>query len=609
MPLAPQVRHWEGGSEVQARSQDIGLAVLVATSLRRCLWQRSCGVNFSVKRRMRPAALHWSRNHNPHRSVLMLKYIHIVSLALASVASVFGNSAGSIVAYHHGVGFATTFSGAGYTNASAALGQPNRDTSFGPVQPFNPPFDVSEIVSMGTNGFIVLRLAGPVVNGGAADFVLYGNAGFIDVDYPNGRTDSSASTFGDNPGATRISVSADNDTYYALNPAFAPVADRLFPTDGTGQFGLPVNPQLTRSDFADRSFAQIRELYAGSAGGTAYDIAWAQDGAGNPVFLHSIQYVRIDVIDGRAEIDGIVAAPGTATFAEDFSESPTGWFARGSTSLFAWNTNTGALDVTWDSRQPNSYFYRKLGTVLTRHDNFRFEFDLTLHDVAIGVTPDKPYTFEVALGLINLQSATATNFFRGQLSGTRNIVEFDYFPAFSSFGATVASTIVSTNSMFAYSHNFPMELATGDLFHVRMEYTATNSTLTTTMTRNGEPFGPLEQTRFGANFSDFRVDAFAISSYSDERADGSILARGTVDNIRLAYPEGPLIQLASRSAGNLIETRFLSRTNWQYQLERTTDLTSWNTVGAPLAGTGGELTFTHQSHEGNGFYRVRAERP
>src|SRR6266404_6322227 len=42
-------RNWEGGSEVQAPSQDIGLAVLVAVP--------PSGTNFSVKRRMRPARL------------------------------------------------------------------------------------------------------------------------------------------------------------------------------------------------------------------------------------------------------------------------------------------------------------------------------------------------------------------------------------------------------------------------------------------------------------------------------------------------------------------------------------------------------------------------
>lgn len=308
----------------------------------------------------------------------------------------------------------------------------------------------------------------------------------------------------------------------------------------------------------------------------------------------------------------LIATPwicGAATFSEDFSAAPMNWQVHGNASLFSWNTNTGALDVTWDSREPNSFFYHKLGTVLTRHDDFRFEFDLALHDVAIGVTTNRPYTFEVALGLINLSSATAPNFFRGQLSGTRNIVEFDYFPAFSSFGATVASTIVSTNNIFAYSHNFPMEMTPRDLFHVSMEYAASNSTLTTTMTRNGQPFGPLEPTRLSANFSDFRLDTFAISSYSDERADGSILAHGSVDNIVLIYPDPPAPQIIGHFEAGIFDARFSSRTNWHYHLQHTKDLRVWNAVGESVAGTGAELALSHHNKDALGFYRICAHRP
>jgi hypothetical protein len=528
-------------------------------------------------------------------------------MAFAGVSSVFGNFADLVVAYDPGIGYAKTFSGVGYTNANAALGQPNRDTSFGPVQPFNPPFDQPEIVSIGTNGSITLRMVAPVINGNGADFVLYGNTGFIDVDYPNGRTDAAASTFGENPGTTRVWVSTDNTVYYLLNPALAPVVDRLFPTDGAGQFGVPLNPALTQTNFYNVSLQQIRQLYAGSAGGTAYDVAWAQDNVGNPVFLPAVRYVRIEVLTGRVELDGIAGVPGRAMFAENFSGAATGWQVHGNSSLFI--TNAGALDVTWDSREPNSYFYHKLGTVLARDDDFRFEFDLTFHDIEIGVTTNRPYTFEVALGLINLRGGTALDFVRGQFSGTRNIVEFDYFPAFSSFGATVASTIVSSNNIFAYSHNFPLEMPIADLFHVSMNYTASNSTLATIMTRNGEPFGPLEPTHLDANFSDFRVDAFAISSYSDDRADGSILARGTVDNIVVIYPEGPSTKLAGRVVSGTFEARFTSRANWSYQLEHSSDLATWNAVGGLTRGTGGELTISHQNPSAHGFYRVSAERP
>lgn len=247
---------------------------------------------------------------------MFAKYVSV--LTLASVCSMFGNFADSVIAYDHGVGYATNFSGVPYTNPTGALGQPNRDTSFGAVQPFNPPFEVSEIVSIGVDGFLTLRMAAPILNGSAnlfgMDFILYGSAGFIDADYPNGRTDSFASLFSDNPGMTRVSVSADNNTFYVLNPSLAPVADRLFPTDAAGSFGVPVNPSLTQSDFANLSLAEIRALYAGSAGGASYDIAWAQDTLGNPVSLDSIQYIRIDVLSGRAEIDGLAAVPEPGTW-------------------------------------------------------------------------------------------------------------------------------------------------------------------------------------------------------------------------------------------------------------------------------------------------------
>jgi hypothetical protein len=249
---------------------------------------------------------------------MFAKYKYVTVLALASVSSTFGNFADSVVSYNSGVGYAVSFSGVPYTNPNAALGQPNRDTSFGPVQPFNPPYEVSEIVSIGTDGFLVLRMDAPIFNSSAnlfgMDFIIYGSAGFIDADYPNGRTDSSASLFGDNQGTTRISVSPDNTTFYVLNPSLAPIADRLFPTDGAGTFGVPVNPALTQNDFANLSLAQIRDLYAGSAGGASYDIAWAQDASGNPVSLDSIQYIRIDALSPRAEIDGIAAVPEPGTW-------------------------------------------------------------------------------------------------------------------------------------------------------------------------------------------------------------------------------------------------------------------------------------------------------
>ena len=544
-----------------------------------------------------------------------------LGLALASIGlmanSTWGNYASRVEAYDPGTGFATTFSGAGYTNASAAVGEPNRQTSFGEVQPFNPPFDVTEIVSMGTNGFIVLRLAAPIRNDArhpyGLDFIIHGSAGFIDIDYPFGLTDGSGSMFGQGTGTTRISVSADNQVFYTLNPALAPPVDRLYPTDSEGTFGVPVNPGLQQSDFGNKTLEEIRALYAGSAGGAGYDLAWAHDSNGVPVTLEAVRFVRIDVLDGRAEIDGIVAPdPGTTTLVEDFAQTPAsrGWRVFGNPALFQWNADLEQMDVTWDSRVTNSYFYHPLGTVLTKADDFSCEFDLRLRDIQIGVTPGRPYTFEIAIGFIHLASATGTNFFRGIFSGTRNIVEFDYFPEFSSFGATVGLTMVSTNGSFAYSHNFPLELPLDETLHVTMSYTATNGTLKTTMTRDdGSTFAPLQDVVLGPAFADFRCDALAISSYSDARADGSVLAHGVVDNLQFTVPEPPIQSVRGGFIAGAWEVTFDSVTSWSYQLERSTDLRTWTAVGPSANGTGGTLTLADEAGADKAFYRVIAERP
>jgi hypothetical protein len=94
--------------------------------------------------------------------------------------------------------------------------------------------------------------------------------------------------------------------------------DGLFPTDGSGTFGLPVNPALSQSDFANLTFTQLRALYGGSAGGTGYDLDWALDSNNQPVNLSSITEIRVDVLSGRSEIDGfaaVVPEPATCTLA------------------------------------------------------------------------------------------------------------------------------------------------------------------------------------------------------------------------------------------------------------------------------------------------------
>ena len=121
------------------------------------------------------------------------------------------------------------------------------------------------------------------------------------------------------------------------------------------------------------------------------------------------------------------ASPGGAAgFQEDFASEPAarGWRVFGEASLFRWSSSNQALDVTWDSSRPNSYFHRPLGTILGKNDDFSLAFDLRLSDIAVAVNSNKTATFELAIGLLNLASATSTNFLRGTginpASGPRN---------------------------------------------------------------------------------------------------------------------------------------------------------------------------------------------
>jgi hypothetical protein len=246
--------------------------------------------------------------------------LYSLSVALAGLSAVSSIQAGvfadSILSYESGSGFAP-----GFTNANSALGEPSRVTPGpfgGPVDPFNPPYLGSQLVSVGAGGSLLVQFAAPILNNPAnpfgLDFLVFGNSGFVitNGDFSGGGI-TDGSLFSQNTGMTRVSVSADNLTYYLLNPALTPVVDGLHPTDGSGDFQKPVDPALHTEAFAGKDLAGIRALYDGSGGGTGFDISWAQDANGQAVLLPSIRFIRVDVLSGKSEIDGFVAVPEPAT--------------------------------------------------------------------------------------------------------------------------------------------------------------------------------------------------------------------------------------------------------------------------------------------------------
>jgi len=317
------------------------------------------------------------------------------------------------------------------------------------------------------------------------------------------------------------------------------------------------------------------------------------------------------------------ASPGgAAVIQENFSDDPAanGWKSYGATQLFQWDTVAEALRVTWDSSQTNSYFHHPLGTILARDDDFSFAFDLRLDDVATGVDPNKPSTFQLTVALLNLNDALRTNFFRGAginaARGARNSVEFDYFPPSSDgITATISPVLISSNNQFAYDFTFPLELTVNDLFHVALSYTASNRVLATVITRNGQPFDPIKNVTLAASFTDFRLDTVAVCSFSDAGQSppqfaGSILAHGTVDNIAVILPPPPVENLSGAFSNGTWRVQFASRSNWLYMLERTADFQSWTNVSPPTPGATGALALTDADPPaGKALYRVRAERP
>jgi hypothetical protein len=160
-----------------------------------------------------------------------------------------------------------------------------------------------------------------------------------------------------------------------------------------------------------------------------------------------------------------------------------------------------------------------------------------------------------------------------------------------------------------------LKLDTNQLFHVEMRFVAAQQRLVTRMTRNGQPFGPVNDAFLGNYFSDFQVDALAICSYSDEGQPdpdwaGSVLAHGTVDNLTCISPS-PVSNVAGDFHLRQWRVEVPGQWNWVYTLERTTNSTDWVQVAGPEAGTGSVLILADENAPAgpSSLYRVRATRP
>ena len=552
-----------------------------------------------------------------------MKRIIIIVLGLAALSGVCvaraTQFAAEVVSYKSGTGFAADWStGAGYTNKDAIIGVPARETPGkwgGPITPFSPPYLLGQILSIGEGGEVTLKFGKPIrdesINPFGLDFLVFGGAGFTitNGDFGGGGI-TDGTLFGQDDGETRVSVSADGDAWFVLDPKRAPAFDAYHPTDGSGDFGLPVNPALDKGDFAAGGLAKFTELYDGSGGGTGYDLGWAVDAAGKPVALAQVRFVRLEVLSGKAEIDAVSdVQPRTDNLdwhIENFSANPlaNGWAAHGDESLFEWDAEGETLGVTWDSEKPNSNFHRPLGLTLTEADTFAFAFDIALDEVKAGHLDGQPYTFEIAVGLMSIESAKADGFSRGTGTDSPNLVEWDYFPD-TGFGATISPAIASGKSQFAAGFTFPAELVVGKKYSVRMEYDPAERTLKTFMLENDKAWKTIKTVALADDFVGFAVDAFSISSYTAKGSKSSLLANGSVDNLAIGVGRSKPRIVNTRLADGQWTARSFGYGTADYLLERSADLRGWQPVRNGVREDGFYLRLIDENPSlGDGFYRL-----
>jgi len=237
--------------------------------------------------------------------------VNLVGIVLAAAA---GNPwADAVVSFEPGLGGSP-----GYDMPSVALGPPERFTGEGTptpsvVSPFSPAWMPDEIVSIGLGGWLLVSFDEPVMddpdNAFGIDLIVFGNAGFTDMAFPNGVC---GGLFGGDGG--EVLLSEDGLTWTVV-PDFD--ADGLWPTVGwidagpydetAGTVGadptFPVDPALDLASVSGLNHESLLEQYAGSAGGAGIDIG--------TLGLASVRFVRIEVPEDSflaVEIDAIVDA-------------------------------------------------------------------------------------------------------------------------------------------------------------------------------------------------------------------------------------------------------------------------------------------------------------
>lgn len=242
-----------------------------------------------------------------------------------------------------------SFNGSRYRNPNAVLGKPAvkclNDRLWDPSLPvsfrvklveaaYNISSDGSNVITTINPGeSITVKFDHPVVdypqNPFGQDFIVFGNAFFqysqqVKIsDQTNLNTVLLANPAQAAFGQIIVSVSQDGQTWHTFENG--PWADDLFPTqayrwdranarwtDIEMDFTHPVDPNLTLTDFSGLTAAEAIDLYAGSGGGTSFDLkdlpTFDQLLVDPDSGCRWIQYVRLEGGQGPFALGGQVDA-------------------------------------------------------------------------------------------------------------------------------------------------------------------------------------------------------------------------------------------------------------------------------------------------------------
>jgi len=314
-----------------------------------------------------------------------------------------------------------------------------------------------------------------------------------------------------------------------------------------------------------------------------------------------MKIVRLPVLTGLL-VASVVSTGSAALLHEKFVTNPVldGWSAYGNTNLFAWDATNQVINVTWDSTQPNSFFYHPLDRTYSIADGFLVQFDLQLSD---AVTPDG-FQSELGVGLFQFSAATNTDYLRTYAT-TPNVCEFDYFPVDDQGdAASIDATLLdaSANLYFAFD---AQPLNPGVTYHVLLIHQPGASVISEKVFTNGLVFSSVTNAYSSGPIGDFQLDTLSISSYQSG-GFGDILAHGTVGNLAFASPL-PVGWLQTPAAG---QVEFRSDTHWLYTLEESADFQTWTPAAAAVFGNGANLRLqaTNPPADRAG-YRVEAQLP